>query len=57
MTEVYDQWSLSRTDHGYWDAIYEGTEVECREYALSYFTSTERENLFLMDWDGREWGV
>jgi hypothetical protein len=57
MTEVYDQWSLNRTDHGYWDAIYEGTEVECREYALSYFTSTERENLFLMDWEGREWGV
>ena len=55
--EGYDQWSLNRTDHGYWDTIYEGSQEDCREYAYSYYTSTEREGLFLMDWEGREWGV
>ena len=56
-SDVYDEWSLCRRDHCYFVTVFEGTREECQDYADSYFTRAEKEDMFLMDWEGREYFV
>jgi hypothetical protein len=55
--DCYDQWSLCIYDGRAITTLMEGTEEECREWAYSEWSDKEREPLFLMDWEGREWGL
>jgi hypothetical protein len=51
--DCYDEWSLMFQTC----TLFEGTEEECRQYAYDNFDDDGREALYLMDWEGREWGV
>lgn len=51
--DCYDEWSLM-CGH---DTLFEGTEDACREFARKSFSDEERYQLYLMDWEGREWAV
>ena len=56
--DCYDEWSLIEyLPDGSFDTVFEGTEQQCRDYAYENFSETEREPMFLMDWEGREWEV
>ncbi len=59
--DCYDEWELyeDRTAEGgdRYNLIYRGTEEQCRGYAHIEYAEEERSKLFLMCWEGREWGV
>jgi len=51
--DCYDEWSLMCGN----DTLFEGTEDACREFAYRSLTDEELEQVYLMDWEGREWTV
>ena len=51
----YDEWSLMSGT----STLFEGTEDACRQFAYENYSDGERLGLqlYLMDWEGREWDV
>ena len=59
--DPWDDWGLYRyTYYGrlkFYEELFEGTETECRKYALINYTAEELDNICVMNHKGREWKV
>ena len=61
-SDCYEEWSLVKYEYdgdhkSYFNTLFEGTEKECRQYAYENYTDKEQGDMYLMDWEAREWSL